>query len=161
MAHAAGTALQQQSAPTSAAPQNLSPADEKAVQAVIAAQLAAFAKGDAVKAFSYAAPNIRQAMNSDAEGFMAMVRKSYPVVYRPSSVVFLKPERHAGVTGGVEQIIQRVQMQDSSGEAWLAVYGLERPIEKGKKGATPGKTSAAGVWRINGCVVTQNKGRMA
>ncbi len=117
----------------------LSPADELAVRSTVQGQLAAFAADDANLAFSYAAPNVREALGT-AAGFMAMVRAAYPVVYRPSSVAFLKPENKDG------QVLQRVQMLDAAGEAWLAVYSLQR--------------SGRG-WLISGCLVVANKGRMA
>jgi hypothetical protein len=124
--------------PASAAP--FTAFDEKTVRTVVQAQLAAFAKDDAAKAFSFAAPNVQKAAGT-AQGFMAMVRRDYPVVYRPASVAFLKPE------GKNDQVIQRVQMADAGGASWLAVYSLERQRNK--------------AWRITGCVVVENKGRMA
>ena len=66
----------------------LSAKDEKAVQAVVQSQLAAFAADDASKAFSFAAPELRKAIGSPA-AFMAMVKNSYQVVYRPASVALL------------------------------------------------------------------------
>ena len=125
-------------APARAAP--FTAADEKNVRAVVEGQLAAFARDDAKKAFSYAAPNVREAVGT-AANFMAMVRNDYPVVYRPASVAFLKPE------GKDDQVIQRVQMLDASGDAWLAIYSLQRQKNK--------------AWRITGCVLVENKGRMA
>lgn len=122
----------------SAAP--LTAVDEKNVRAVVQSQLAAFAKDDAATAFSFAAPNVRKAVGT-AEAFMTMVRRDYPVVYRPASVAFLKPEGKDG------QVIQRVQMADAQGVSWLAVYSLQ---QQGNK-----------AWRITGCVVVENKGRMA
>ena len=116
------------------------PADEKSVRSVVEAQLAALAKDDAVKAFSYAAPNVRKAIGT-ANRFLSMVQNDYPVVYRPASVAFLKPE------GDGDEVVQRVQMQDASGNAWLAIYSLQR--QKGN------------LWRITGCSVIENKGRMA
>jgi hypothetical protein len=124
--------------PSQAAP--FTAADEKSVRSVIENQLAAFAKDDAAKAFSFAAPNVREAVGN-AAGFMAMVRKDYPVVYRPGSVAFLKAEGKDG------QAIQRVQMTDAGGVSWLAVYSLERQRNK--------------AWRITGCAVVENRGRMA
>ena len=117
----------------------LSAKDEKAVQAVVQSQLAAFAKDDADKAFSYAAPELRKAIGSSA-AFMAMVKGNYPVVYRPASVAFLKPE------GSGDDVVQRVQMLDASGTSWLAVYSLQRQKDK--------------TWRISGCSVVENKDRM-
>ena len=115
-------------------------ADEKTVRTVVEAQLAAFAKDDAVKAFSYAAPNVRKAVGT-ADAFLTMVRREYAVVYRPASVAFLKAE------GKEDDVVQRVQMLDASGSSYLAVYSLQR--QKGN------------VWRITGCTVVENKGRMA
>ena len=115
-------------------------ADEKTVRTVVEAQLAAFAKDDAVKAFSYAAPNVREAVGT-ADAFLTMVRRDYPMVYRPASVAFLKVE------GKDDDVVQRVQMLDARGNSYLAVYSLQR--QKGN------------VWRITGCAVVENKGRMA
>ena len=118
----------------------LSAKDEKAVQAVVQSQLAAFARDDADKAFSYAAPELRKTIGN-ASAFMAMVKNSYPVVYRPASVAFLKAE------GSGDDIVQKVQMLDASGTSYLAVYSLQRQKDK--------------TWRISGCAVVENKGRMA
>ena len=116
----------------------LSSADEKAVLTVVQSQLAAFAKDDGEKAFSYATPELRKSFGTAAT-FMAMVKSGYPVVYRPASVVFLKPE------SANDEAVLRVQMQDSEGTAWLAVYSLQRQKDKS--------------WRISGCAVIENKGR--
>lgn len=121
---------------------SLAAADEKGVRTVVESQLAAFARDDANKAFSFAAPNVREAVGT-AAGFMTMVRRDYPVVYRPASVAFLKPIKPEGKD---DRAIQRVHMTDAAGEAWLAVYSLQRQKNR--------------VWRITGCVVVENKGRM-
>ena len=117
----------------------LSAKDEKAVQTVVQSQLAAFAKDDADKAFSYAAPELRKSFGTSGV-FMAMVKGSYPVVYRPASVAFLKAE------GSDNDAVQNVQMLDASGASYLAVYSLQRQKDK--------------TWRISGCTVVENKGRM-
>ena len=118
---------------------NLEAADEKSIRAVVEGQLAAFAKDDADKAFSFAAPNVRKALGS-AANFMSMVRSDYPVVYRPTSVTFLKVEGKDG------EVVQRVQMVDTDGAAWLAIYSLQQQKDK--------------FWRITGCTVIAYKGRM-
>lgn len=115
-------------------------ADAAAVRTVVQAQLAAFAADDAARAFFYAAPNVRQATGTP-DGFLAMVQRGYPVVYRPASVAFLKPN------GKNDDVIQRVQMTDADGESWLAIYSLQRQKNK--------------TWRITGCSVVENRGRMA
>ena len=120
--------------------QVLSAKDEQAVQTVVQSQLAAFAKDNADKAFSYATPELRKTIGS-ASAFMAMVKGSYPVVYRPASVAFLKAE------GSGDEVIQKVQMLDANGTSYLAVYSLQRQKDK--------------TWRISGCAVVENKGRMA
>src|SRR5712691_7082372 len=68
----------------------VAPEDARAVRAVIEAQLDAFRRDDAARAFSLATPGIR-ATFGDAETFMDMVRRSYAAVYRPSSVAFEAP----------------------------------------------------------------------
>ncbi len=79
------------------------------VRATVQGQLDAFAANDARKAFSFAAPSVRERMGT-AERFMAMVRSGYPVVYRPASVTFLVPEALPDGT-----VVQRVQMTDARG----------------------------------------------
>ena len=120
--------------------QAISARDDKAVQAMVQSQLAAFAADDAKSAFSYATPELRKVFGSPAT-FMAMVKNSYPVVYRPASVAFLKPE------GSGSEAVQRVQMLDADGTSYLAVYSLQRQKDM--------------TWRISGCAVVENKGSMA
>jgi len=123
-------------APAAAEP--VSAADTKAVRAVVEAQLAAFAADDAKRAFSYAAPSIRE-MFGTPERFVAMVRAGYPVVYRPSNVNFLLP---VWVDG---QLVQGVHLTDGDGALWLALYRLERQADKS--------------WRISGCEVQPASGK--
>lgn len=118
----------------------MSDVDENSVREVVQAQLDALARDDAAAAYSFAAPSVRENFKSAAQ-FMAMVRKSYPAIYRPSSTAFLKPEDHHG------QVIQRVQVVDDSGSTWLALYSLQRQKDRS--------------WLITGCQVIPNKGRMA
>ena len=113
--------------------------DTRAVRAVVEAQLAAFAADDAKRAFSYAAPSIREMFGSP-DRFMEMVRTGYPVVYRPASVIFLNPEWVQG------QLVQGVHLTDASGNLWLAVYQLERQPDKS--------------WRISGCTAQPSSGKM-
>ena len=110
--------------------QAISAADARAVRRVIEAQLAAFKRDDAARAFSYATPGIRDSFGS-AEKFMAMVREQYPVVYRPKSVSFEEP-----LMAG-EDLVQPVRMIDADGRAWMALYPMVKQPD--------------GSWRINGC----------
>ena len=101
-----------------------------AIAMVIQAQLDAFAADDASLAFSYAAPNIK-AMFDTPEKFLQMVKSSYPVVYRPTSVTFLAPESDGAA------INQPVAMTDMQGSEWVAVYRLEPVSGKGMSCFTP------------------------
>jgi Domain of unknown function (DUF4864) len=125
------------SAPAQEAP--VPTADARAIEAVIRAQLDAFARDDARKAFSYAAPGIRQAFGTP-ENFLVMVRSGYPVVYRPASVHFLKPVADEGA------VIQPVRMTDADGTAWIALYLMQRQPD--------------GVWLTNGCRLARSEGQV-
>jgi len=118
-------------APLAANAQAVSAADAAAVRRVIEAQLDAFRKDDAARAFSYATAGIRLTFGT-AENFMEMVRSEYPVVYRPRSVAFDAP-----VAAGDDDIVQPVRLTDGDGRAWIALYPMQR--------------GADGVWRTNGC----------
>ncbi len=63
--------------------------DTIAVRKVIGGQLKAFAADNAELAFSFASPSIK-AQFVDADNFMAMVRRGYPMILRHASVSFLQ-----------------------------------------------------------------------
>ncbi|MET0311304.1 MAG: DUF4864 domain-containing protein [Burkholderiaceae bacterium] len=118
----------------------LAPADEAGVRAVVQAQFEAFAEDNADAAFDLAAPEMQQSVGSSGR-FLAMVRGVYPMVYRPASVAYMKPETRDG------SVIQLVQITDSNERSWLAIYSLEQQADAS--------------WRISGCIVMENKGRAA
>jgi hypothetical protein len=124
------TALVLALAPALAGAQAISGADARAVRQVIEAQLEAFRRDDAARAFSYAAPGLRDSFGTP-EKFMAMVREQYAVVYRPRSVSFEEPL----IVG--EDLVQPVRMTDGYGHAWMAIYPMARQPD--------------GSWRIHGC----------
>ncbi len=111
--------------------------DAAAVRAVISEQLDAFARDDGERAFSLATAGIR-AQFGTPEVFMEMVRKEYPVVYRPKSVQFEPPELVEG------RVIQPVRMTDAAGRQWLAIYPMRR--------------EADGRWRTDGCLLHRLQG---
>ena len=113
-------------------------ADARAVREVIEAQLEAFRKDDAAKAFSLATPGIRETFGS-AENFMAMVRNSYAVVYRPANVAFELPVLLDG------DVVQPVRLTDAQGRAWIALYPMQRQPD--------------GSWRTNGCQLARVPGQ--
>jgi hypothetical protein len=106
--------------------------DAAAIRAVISEQLDAFARDDGPRAFSLATAGIR-AQFGTPEVFMEMVRNEYPVVYRPKSVHFERPELVES------QVVQPVRMIDAAGRAWIAVYPMRR--------------EADGRWRTDGCLL--------
>jgi hypothetical protein len=117
---------------------SVAPADAKAIREVIEAQLDAFRKDDAAKAFSLATPGIRETFGSP-ERFMEMVRSSYAVVYRPASVAFEAPVIVDS------QVMQPVRLTDAQGRAWIALYPMERQPD--------------GNWRTNGCQLARLPGQ--
>jgi hypothetical protein len=117
----------------------LSPRDQKQVIEVVQAQLAALARDDAVKAFSYASPNIQKQLGS-AQNFMAMVRTRYQAVYRPTTTTFMQP------SGDASAAELQVHMVDAQGNSWIATYVLERQRNK--------------TWRIAGCAIAEATGTM-
>ena len=124
--------------PAAAAEPRLGAADLNAIRAAVSAQLDAFAHDDGAKAFSYATSDIREQFR-DADSFLAMVRHSYAVVYRPASVTFLATLQEYG------EVLQQVRMTDASGGVWLARYHMERQPD--------------GRWLIAGCDLARIEGR--
>ena len=115
---------------------SLSPQDEAEFRSVIADQISAFEADDTARAYSHAAPLIRQNF-PDAERFMGMVRQAYPPVYRPKSYSFGK----AGFSASGRPI-QRVTIIGPDGITYEAVYTMERQPD--------------GTWQINGCALVRS-----
>jgi len=113
----------------SSAAQELGREDVGAMQRVIDAQLAAFARDDEQGAFAFASPGIQERFGTAAT-FAQMVREQYAVVYRPASRAFLRPVVEEGT------VIFPVQLSDRDGRVWVALYTMQR---------------VAGAWRIAGC----------
>ena len=93
--------------------------DIAAAQSVIRAQEQAFGRGDAMAAYSHAAPEIKR-LFPQADTFLQMVQQAYPPVFRHKSFEF----GEARSAGG--RIAQRVHIVDDNGEAWEAMYTLEQ-----------------------------------
>lgn len=106
-------------------------------RAVVQAQLDAFAGEDAVKAFLLNSESVRERFGSP-DRFMAMIRRRYPMVYRPASVAFQRPQWEDS------DLMQSVQMTDSQGTGWLATFRLQ--------------PQAKGPWLIAGCRVEPSEG---
>jgi len=104
--------------------------DIAAAQKIIRSQEQAFSKDDAVAAYSYASPALKQIF-PQADIFMYMVQNSYAPVYRHKSFEFGDSKSEGS------SIAQRVHIIDANGEAWEALYTLEQ--------------QADGSYKITGC----------
>jgi len=102
--------------------------DEIAIQSVIRDQLSAFQIGDHERAFSHAAPTIKQIFKS-TDNFIGMVKNGYAPLYAPETFTFSR-----SLTQG-DTMYQEVLVTDQNGKQWQAVYTLKQ---------------IDGVWKITG-----------
>ena len=116
--------------------ESLSAQDEAAFRDVIADQIAAFRADDGARAYSHAAPAIRQIF-PDPDRFIGMVRQGYQPVYRPRSYEFGK----AGFSASGRPI-QRVTIVGPDGLTYEAIYTMERQPD--------------GSWQISGCALVRS-----
>jgi hypothetical protein len=110
--------------------------ETREVERIVMAQLVAFASDDAAGAFATTTPAVRNAIG-DAGRFSAMVKGTYPMVYRPATVVFQKPEANGST------VLQLVEITDQRMKSWMAMFAVERQADN--------------TWAISGCVVTENQ----
>jgi hypothetical protein len=108
--------------------------DAPDVQGIISRQLDAFAHDDAASAYAFAAPGIQEKFPS-ADAFLAMVKETYPPVYRHRSVQYGKQSREG------DQIEQGVVFVDPDNVVWGGVYTLGQQADGG--------------WKITGCVIVR------
>ncbi len=113
-----------------------SPADRQAIVGAIGAQIEAFRRDDGPAAFAFASPDVRQKFQTP-DFFMEIVRRGYQPVYRPSSVTY------GAETQQGEHIVQRVEVVGPDGRAYQALYYMIQ--------------GADGVWRIDGCELTESE----
>jgi hypothetical protein len=106
-------------------------AEVKAAQDVIDSQLKAFIANDGARAYSFAAPNIKQLFPT-ADVFMDMVGKGYAPVRQPKGYSFGKVQEM-----GPTSIVQQVLVTGPDGKDYEAVYTLELQPD--------------GTYRITGC----------
>ena len=91
----------------------------EAVQNTISLQIVAFKKNDIEEAYTFAAPNI-QAQFPNPETFGLMVRKGYPIIWKPKSFKFVN-FKDLG-----DKCIQRVLFQSYNGSLETYDYILEK-----------------------------------
>ena len=92
---------------------------EVSTQTVIADQLDAFQQRDYERAFSHAAPTIKQIFKN-TDNFIRMVKGGYGVLYDPDQYIF---GRNFNVDGTIHQ---EVIATDESGKQWQAIYTLRQ-----------------------------------
>ena len=118
--------------PPAATGQESLSAEERAINAVIQAQLDAFKNHDADAAFALAAPGI-QARFRTAEAFISMVAAQYLPLYSPKRTEFL------GLVEEGAAVIQRLKVLGPDDNEYIAYYPMER--------------QANGSWKIGGCYI--------
>jgi hypothetical protein len=133
-----GIALAAASMQLKARADTLSGPEARQVQAVILAQLKAFAENDADAAFAVATPEVRKTVG-DPRRFLALVEGNYPMVHHAAGIGFLPPEMDQG------HVLQIVALRDGDDKTWLALFSLERQADN--------------TWRISGCIVAENDWR--
>ncbi|UDL90261.1 DUF4864 domain-containing protein [Mesorhizobium sp. PAMC28654] len=95
-------------------------AEVKAAQTVIDGQLKAFIANDGARAYSFAAPNVKQIFPT-ADLFMSMVTNGYPPVRKPQTYSFGKVQET-----GPTSIVQQVLIVGPDGKDYEAVYTLQQ-----------------------------------
>ncbi|KIC46616.1 hypothetical protein RA28_02190 [Ruegeria sp. ANG-S4] len=104
------------------------------IEANISAQIQAFKADDFATAFTYASPNIQRLFGTP-ENFGTMVRRGYPMVWRPADVRFLELREIAG------NLWQKVMITDGNGRVHILDYQMVQR-ENG--------------WKINGVQLLRN-----
>jgi hypothetical protein len=87
------------------------------IQAVIQNQISAFQTDNFDVAFSYAAPNIQRAFGNSRR-FAQMIVNSFPMVWRPAEVQYLK------LTRSGPYALQRVMITDQQNTLHILLYQL-------------------------------------
>ncbi|WP_299685856.1 DUF4864 domain-containing protein [uncultured Tateyamaria sp.] len=111
-------------------------AQDSEIKGVISGQIEAFKADDFEQAFTFAAPSIRQIFRTP-ENFGVMVRRGYPMVWRPSEVTFLDLREQSG------SYVQTVRIEDAEGAVHLLAYAM---------------TQTPDGWRISGVQILEAPG---
>ncbi|MEM9329802.1 MAG: DUF4864 domain-containing protein [Pseudomonadota bacterium] len=110
---------------------------ETATQDVIRDQINAFQSKEYERAFSHAAPTIKQIFGT-TERFIGMVKGGYSPLYNPDSYLF---GRNFNLDGTIHQ---EVIATDQNGRQWQAIYTLKQQPD--------------GSWKITGVKMEPYKG---
>jgi len=102
---------------------------DSAINAVVTDQIDAFSKDDSKRAFSHASPMIKAGIR-DHERFLMMVKRSYGMIYRPSSHEMQEVKE---IDGKVYQVVLFV---DQDRKRFKIFYEMQKQKD--------------GTWKING-----------
>ncbi|MCL3880960.1 DUF4864 domain-containing protein [Marivita sp. GX14005] len=108
-------------------------APERQIEGVIRSQIDAFLEDDFARAFTFAAPNIQRLFGT-SETFGDMVRRGYPMVWRPQTLRFGALREKVGV------LHQMVVIESADGAIHYLDYRMER---------------IDGAWRIAGVQILE------
>ena len=122
---------------TYATPLKLTESEVAKIRSVISGQLQAFRSDDARKAFSYAAPSIKEKFKTPKK-FLKMVRRYYFPVYRPRDFEF-RPIQMVD-----DKIIQPLAVIGPSGVQEIVLYSLEQQPDHS--------------WKIGSCIMINSLG---
>lgn len=109
----------------------------QATQSVVRDQLEAFRAGDHSRAYSHAAPNIKNYFTT-LELFISMVKRGYQPIYEPETFIMGR-----NMTYNYE-VYQEVIVTDKFGKEWQAVYTLKQQED--------------GSWKVTGVKLEPYKG---
>ena len=112
----------------------LSDAAVLSIKTVVSKQLQAFSNDNALEAFLYASPKI-QSIFENPNNFIAMVKESYPSVYRPKNINIGTVKILRGIP------ILHVYLVGPDGNFVTANYSMQKQPNK--------------QWKIDGCIVTK------
>ena len=122
---------------TFATPPKLTESEVVKIRRIISGQLQAFLSDDAQKAFSYAAPSIKEKFKTPKK-FLKMVRRYYFPIYRPRDFEF-RPIQMVD-----DKIIQPLAVIGPSGVQEIVLYSLEQQPDHS--------------WKIGGCIILNSLG---
>lgn len=117
---------------------DVSPADKTLIDSVIDSQIGALRHDDGTTAYGFASPTIQRIFPT-VDGFMGMVRKGYPQVYRPQRYTFSTLD-----TDAAGRPAQHVIIVGPDGKTYEAIYSMQRQPD--------------GSWKIDGCSIAELQG---
>ncbi len=122
---------------TQAQAQSVTTAEDTEIHSVIDDQINAFKTNDYDRAFSHAAPTIKQIFKT-SDRFVNMVKSGYEPLYNPDTYAFSRSIEQGG------SVYQEVLVTDQNGKQWQAVYTLKKQED--------------GSWKITGVKMEPTQG---